>query len=93
MIRGLKTWDTRVPDYKVQFLGGKPLFSPSELANFVACEHLTQLETSVALARANPVFESFVALVVPYCVKSTDSAIPFPDKRRCANRFASALRR
>ena len=33
----------------MQRLGGQLLCSPSDLANFVACEHLTQLELSIAL--------------------------------------------
>lgn len=33
----------------MQRVGGQFLFSPSDLVNFVACEHLTQLELAVAL--------------------------------------------
>src|SRR5688500_11169077 len=33
----------------MQFLSGQFFYSPSDLANFVACEHLTQLELAVAL--------------------------------------------
>lgn len=36
----------------MQHLGGQLLCSPSDLANFVACEHLTQLELGVALEGA-----------------------------------------
>ncbi|MFZ1061632.1 MAG: hypothetical protein WAP47_20860, partial [Candidatus Rokuibacteriota bacterium] len=34
---------------EMQHVGGQVLFSPSDLASFVACEHLTQLEVAVAL--------------------------------------------
>ncbi len=38
----------------MQCVGGQSLFSPSDLANFVACEHLTQLEVAVALRESTP---------------------------------------
>ncbi len=41
----------------MQSVGGKFLFSPSDLVSFVACEHLTQLELAVALGeRTRPSF-------------------------------------
>jgi hypothetical protein len=33
----------------MQSKSGQLLFSPADLGNFVACEHLTQLELAVAL--------------------------------------------
>jgi len=40
---------TLVEDSRMQSKGGQLLFSPSDLGNFTACEHLTQLEVAVAL--------------------------------------------
>ncbi len=46
----------------MQFLGGQLLCSPSDLANFIACEHLTQLELAVALGEGTrPNFENTYA--------------------------------
>jgi len=46
----------------VQYVGGQFLCSPSDLANFVACEHLTQLELAVALGEGTrPGFENAYA--------------------------------
>jgi len=36
----------------MQSLTGELVYSPSDLGNFIACEHLTQLELAVALGRA-----------------------------------------
>ena len=36
----------------MQFFGGQLVYSPSDLANFVACEHLTDLDHSVALGES-----------------------------------------
>ena len=36
----------------MQHLNDQLLFSPSDLGNFLACEHLTQLELAVALGKA-----------------------------------------
>jgi uncharacterized protein len=46
----------------MQHVGGHLLFSPSDFTNFVACEHLTQLELAVALGeRTRPSFENAYA--------------------------------
>ena len=46
----------------MQCVGGHLLFSPSDFTNFVACEHLTQLELAVALGeRTRPSFENAYA--------------------------------
>jgi predicted RecB family nuclease len=46
---GEETPPTLEDNTKMQCVGSQFLFSPSDLANFVACEHLTQLECAVAL--------------------------------------------
>jgi len=49
----------------MQLLGRQLLFSPSDLANFIACEHLTQLEIAVALGEGTrPIFgNAYVDLI------------------------------
>ena len=36
----------------MQLLGGHIRYSPSDLANFIACEHLTQLDVTIALGES-----------------------------------------
>src|SRR6266852_5132887 len=50
---------------EMQSKGGQLLFSPSDLGNFTACEHLTQLEVAVALGeRTRPSGENAFAELI-----------------------------
>jgi hypothetical protein len=49
----------------MQWIGSQILFSPSDIANFVACGHLTQLERAVVLdgARRPSFWNAYIDLI------------------------------
>ncbi|TMA98727.1 MAG: TM0106 family RecB-like putative nuclease [Deltaproteobacteria bacterium] len=74
----------------MQVLNGQFLFSPSDLANFVACEHLTQLEIAVARGEiTRPNFgNAYVDLIVR---KGLEHERDFLDSIRAAGHMVKEI--
>ena len=59
----------------MQLRGSQLLYSPSDLGNFTACEHLTQLELAVALGESpRPSFANAYVDLIASTSETDDAA-------------------